>query len=79
MKEKILTKIEANMSQTTVDRYRAEFTFNKSTVSDTDIKKLMVYGEITPEMTNLGYSVTLSPDRLKAFLSFEENAECFNL
>ncbi len=80
MKNKILANIETNMSQATVDRYRKNPNLNfPQSVWDADIKKLIVYWELTPDMKELGYSVTLWADRLNAFLSFEKHAECFNL
>ncbi len=75
---KILNQFEAKLTQEDILTYKNLLPSKYKSISDADIKGMMVQGILPTIMVDDGYKITTKPI-VKSYLSFGEWAQCFNL
>ncbi len=74
---KIEQKLRVSLTQEDLDSYRK--TLSKDIkVSDEELKDIIIKWELPKSLSDAGYTVLVKP-QIQAYLSFVEDAQCFNL
>ena len=74
----VKNQLNARMTKADIEAYRAKMPQGIGNVSDAEIRALVIDGEIPQSLKAQGYTLK-TPPKVYSYLSFESNAECFNM
>ena len=74
----VKTQLKARMTERDIAAYKQALPAGVGNITDAEIRDLVVDGTVPKALGDLGYTLK-TPPKISSYLSFETNAECFNM